>query len=284
MYLMSRKSAWCLGLFLLAFSACDGSDPVDLDGGDDPGDEPQEPQGIRRYSYRIVNVFPHDPDAWTQGLVFDDGLLLEGTGGGSRLTSYPNLPPSSLREVELETGRVLRQVSLDPQYFGEGITLWEGRIFQLTWRSRVGFTYGRADLTAGDGFSYSSEGWGLTHDGSRLIMSDGSAAITFRDPATFAQIGRVDVAAAGQTIRNLNELEFVDGEIWANIWGTDLIARIAPGTGAVVGWIDLTGLLTSRERTTAGVLNGIAYDPQDERIFVTGKLWPWLFEIKLVTD
>ncbi len=268
-------------LLILALGACNGSDPVDVDGHDD-ADPSDAPQGIPRYNYRIVNVFTHDPGAWTQGLVFDEGVLLEGTGGGVRLSSYPNLPPSSLREVELETGRVLRQVVLDEQLFGEGITLWGDRILQLTWKSQVGLTYDRASLAAGAGFSYASEGWGLTHDGRQLIMSDGSASITFRDPDSFAETGRIDVMAQGQAIRNLNELEFVEGEIWANIWGTNLIARIEPATGAVVGWIDVAGLLTSRERATADVLNGIAYDPATGRIFVTGKLWPWLFQIELV--
>ncbi|MBT3341629.1 MAG: glutaminyl-peptide cyclotransferase [Gemmatimonadetes bacterium] len=282
MHRIHREIAYAACLLILALGACNGSDPVDVDGSHDDANPPEEPQGIARYTYRIVNVFPHDPDAWTQGLVFDAGLLLEGTGGGVRLARLPDLPPSSLREVEIETGRVLRQVLLDEQLFGEGIALWGERIFQLTWKSQVGLTYDRDSFTAGDGFTYASEGWGLTHDGQQLIMSDGSASITFRNPDTFAETGRIEVSAEGQSIRNLNELEYVEGEIWANIWGTQIIAQIDPATGAVVGWIDLTGLLTSRERAGADVLNGIAYDPATGRIFVTGKLWPWLFQIELV--
>ena len=263
------------------FVACNGTDPADVNGTDDPADS-DAPQGIRRYTYRIVNVFPHDPDAFTQGLVFDDGVLLEGTGGGDRMATNTGLPPASLREIELNSGRVLQQVSLDPQFFGEGITLLDGRIYQLTWQSRLGFIYDRESFTVDGEFEYTSEGWGLTHDGERLIMSDGTSAITFRDRETFAEIGRIEVAAEGQLIRRLNELEYVEGEIWANVFGTELIARISPADGSVIGWIDLAGLLTSRERASANVLNGIAYDSETQRIFVTGKLWPWLFEIELV--
>ena len=266
------------------FVACNGTDPADVNGTETPAadDQTGTPAGISRHTYRIVNVFPHDPDAWTQGLVFDNGVLLEGTGGGIRLRSHPDLPPASLREVELTTGRVLRQVALETEYFGEGITLLQDRVFQLTWLSGVGFTYNRENLTSLGTFSYASEGWGLTHDGERLIRSDGTSTITFHDPKDFAEVGQIEVATETQLIRNLNELEFVEGQIWANVWQTDVIARIDPATGSVVGWIDLTGLLTSRERAAAGVANGIAYDPETERIFVTGKLWPWMFEIALV--
>jgi glutamine cyclotransferase len=224
-------------------------------------------------SYRIVEVFPHDPRAFTQGLVFHGGVLYESTGQYGQ---------SSLREVELESGRVLRQRDLDERFHGEGLTLFGERLIQLTWRSRVGFVHDRESFELLDEFRYPTEGWGITHDGRRLIMSDGTDTLHLLDPETLLEIGRLQVRQGDQPVRWLNELEFVEGEIYANVWGTDRIVRIAPATGQVLGWIDLQGLLAPEERARADVLNGIAYDPAARRLFVTGKWWPKLFEIELV--
>lgn len=225
-------------------------------------------------SYEVVNTYPHDPAAFTQGLVYHDGSLYEGTGRWGE---------SSLREVALESGTVLRSRSLEPQYFGEGITLLNDRIYQLTWQEQTGFVYDRATFEPQQTFNYPTEGWGITHDGQRLIVSDGTSTIYFWDPATLQEIGRITVRDHEGPVNRLNELEYINGEIWANIWLTDLIARISPETGEVLGYIDMTGLLdTSSLTEPADVLNGIAYDPETGRIFVTGKLWPSLFEIAVV--
>lgn len=226
------------------------------------------------YTYTVINTFPHDPAAFTQGLVYHDGGLYEGTGRWGE---------SSLREVVLETGSVVRSHPLEAQYFGEGITLLHDRIYQLTWQEQTGFVYDRATFEPLQTFSYPTEGWGITHDGERLIVSDGTSTIYFWDPETLQEIGRIAVRDHEGPLNRLNELEFVDGEIWANIWLTDRIARISPETGDVLGYIDLTGLLdTSELAEPVDVLNGIAYDPDTGRIFVTGKLWPSLFEIEVV--
>jgi glutamine cyclotransferase len=225
------------------------------------------------YGYRVVNVYPHDRQAFTQGLIWCDGFLYEGTGLHGA---------SSLRKVRLETGRVIEQHSLERQYFGEGITEWGGRLLQLTWNSNLGFVYDRAGLKVRGTFRYPGEGWGLTHDRDRLIMSDGTATLRFLDPKTFRETGRLNVQNGGAPLADLNELEFVRGEIFANVYRTDLIARISPKTGAVTGWIDLSGLLPEADRRIpVDVLNGIAYDAGGNRLFVTGKLWPKLFEIEL---
>ena len=265
-------------LALLWPCACSNSDPADGDGPGEPS--PSSGGAPPTYGYRIVNVFPHDPQAFTQGLVYHGGYLYESTGGGVQLTSRPSVP-SSLRQVEIETGRVLREHTLEPRFFGEGLALLEGRLYQLTWTSRVGFVYDLEDFAEAGGFAYASEGWGLTHDGSALIMSDGSAHLSWRDPATFAELRRVEVRHEGGPVRRLNELEWIDGEIWANILSSDRVARIDPESGAVTGWIDLSGLLTTGERRQADVLNGIARDAAGDRLFVTGKLWPWMFEIEV---
>ncbi len=226
------------------------------------------------YSYTVVNTYPHDPAAFTQGLVYADGLLYEGTGRRGQ---------STLRRVELETGTVLEQVALEPEYFGEGIALFGDTIFQLTWQANVGFRYARESFTRLGEFTYPTEGWGLTHDGERLIMSDGTVTLSFRDPATFAEIRRVEVTDATGPVTRLNELEYIQGEVYANVWQTDRVARIDPATGRVTAWIDLSGLLSPEERRQpVDVLNGIAYDAATDRLFVTGKLWPKLFEIDLV--
>lgn len=183
--------------------------------------------------------------------------------------------------MRLETGEVLQIQSIDAQYFGEGIAVWRDALIQLTWQSGIGFVYDRATFRRTKTFKYRGEGWGLTHDGKRLIMSDGTPWLRFLDPATLRETGRVQVADGGLPVEDVNELEFVKGEIFANVWNTDRIARIAPATGRVTGWIDLRGLLGPREAVGVDVLNGIAYDAAGDRLFVTGKLWPRLFEIRL---
>ena len=226
------------------------------------------------YRYRVVHTYPHDPAAFTQGLVFEDGLLYEGTGLYGQ---------SSLRRVELETGKVLQRRELPAEYFGEGITVFGDRIIQLTWQSNLGFVYDKETFELLKEFSYPTEGWGITHDGTRLIMSDGTATLRFLDPETLQEIGRIDVSDDAGSVARLNELEYVQGEIYANVWQTDRIARISPQTGRVVGWIDLQGLLSAEDRARpVDVLNGIAYDAENDRLFVTGKWWPRLFEIDLV--
>lgn len=227
------------------------------------------------YSYNIVNTYPHDPDAFTQGLVFEDGVLYEGTG------LYEE---SSLRRVDLETGDILQIRELSDQFFGEGITIYGDEIIQLTWKSRTGFVYDRNSFELLQEFNYPTEGWGITYDGTRLIMSDGTATLHFLDPETFEEIGQVEVFDNDGPVTRLNELEYVQGEIYANVWQTDWVARVAPETGRVVGWIDLGGLLSAEDRSQpVDVLNGIAYDAPTDRLFVTGKLWPKLFEIELTS-
>jgi glutaminyl-peptide cyclotransferase len=234
---------------------------------------PESPGVIPVYTYGIVNTYPHDRDAFTQGLVFEDGFLYEGTG----LYGY-----STLRRVDLETGAVL-QVRELPQFFGEGITIYGDRIIQLTWQSNIGFVWNKNTFELLREFSYPTEGWGITHDGERLIMSDGTSKLYFLDPQSFEEVGRLDVFDNDGPVTRLNELEYIKGEIYANVWQTDRIARIAPETGQVVGWVDLEGLLTEEDRLEhIDVLNGIAYDSENDRLFVTGKLWPKLFEIELV--
>lgn len=231
-------------------------------------------QPVSTYTYTVVNTYPHDPQAFTQGLIYVDGVLYEGTGLYGQ---------SSLRRVDLETGSVLQRYDLPAQFFGEGITLAGDRIIQLTWQSNVGFVYDKDSFELLGEFQYPTEGWGITHDGARLIMSDGTANLYFRDPETFAEIGRVTVQDDSGPVVRLNELEYIDGEVYANIWQTDRIARIDPQTGRVTAWIDLTGLLSAEDRQEpVDVLNGIAYDAANDRLFVTGKLWPKLFEIELI--
>src|SRR5438034_672944 len=225
------------------------------------------------YTYQIVRVYPHDPNAFTQGLQYVDGTLYEGTGLNGR---------SSIRKVKLETGEVLQKRDITSQYFGEGITVWKNDLIELTWQSHVAFVYDRTTFEPKKQFSYPGGGWGLTHDGTNLIMSDGSDELRVLDPVTFAEKRRIKVTAAGAPIRALNEIEYVKGEIFANIWQTDYVARIAPDTGRVTGYVDLRGLLTPAERAKTDVLHGLAYDETQDRLFVTGKLWPKLFEIKIV--
>jgi len=227
------------------------------------------------YTYEVVNAYPHDPAAFTQGLFyFDDGVLYEGTGIRGR---------STLRKVKLETGEVLQLYALPGHLFGEGITLYGEHIIQLTWQSHTGFVYDRATFDLLREFHYPGEGWGITHDGERLIVSDGTASLTFWDPESLEAIGQIEVHDVNGPVTRLNELEYVQGEIYANVWQTNRIARIDPTTGRVTGWIDLTGLLSLEGYDKpVDVLNGIAYDAENDRLFVTGKLWPKLFEIRLV--
>jgi glutaminyl-peptide cyclotransferase len=233
-----------------------------------------DPSAVPVATYRVRNTYPHDPAAFTQGLVYEDGLLYEGTGLNGQ---------STLRKVELETGNVLQTHAISDTYFGEGITIFGDKIIQLTWQSQLGFVYDKATFAPLGEFHYPTEGWGLTHDGQRLIMSDGTATLHFLDPQTFQELGHLDIHDSSGPVVRLNELEYIHGEIYANIWQTDMIARISPQSGQVLGWIDLAGLLSPEERQPpADVLNGIAYDPASDRLFVTGKRWPKLFEIEVV--
>jgi glutamine cyclotransferase len=227
------------------------------------------------YGYKILKTYPHDPKAFTQGLVYyKDDILYEGTGMWGE---------SSLRKVDLKTGQVLQIHTLPGDIFGEGITLWGDKIIQLTWQHRKGFVYDRETFTLLREFSYPTEGWGITHDGTRLIMSDGSATLFVWDPETLQEIGRIEVRDDKGPVVRLNELEYIRGLIYANVWQTDRIAIIRPDDGRVVGWIDLSGLLAPEDRhARVDVLNGIAYDAEGDRLFVTGKYWPKLFQIQLI--
>jgi glutamine cyclotransferase len=226
-----------------------------------------------RYAYTVVRSYPHDPKAFTQGLEYFGGFLYEGTGLKGQ---------SSVRKVELETGTVVQEARLHPQYFGEGITIAQGRVFQLTWQDRTGFVYDAKTLRFIRNFSYFGEGWGLTHDSGGLIMSDGTSTLRFLELTRFQERRRLKVTDAGVPIERLNELEWVRGEIWANVWGSEYIVRISPSDGRVLGWINLKGLPGGAVKLgPEAVLNGIAYDAQNDRIFVTGKLWPRLFEIRI---
>jgi glutamine cyclotransferase len=227
-------------------------------------------------SYRIVHTYPHDQQAYTQGLLFKDGHLYESTGLNGR---------SSLRMVDLETGRVLQSAPLPAKYFAEGLADWGSTLIQLTWQSHVAFVYDQFSFRQLRTFNYDGEGWGLTKDGRSLILSDGTATIRFFDPVNFHEVRRVVVRDHGAQVTDLNELEYIHGQIYANVWHTDRIARISPVTGQVLSWIDLTGLLPENQRSDPeAVLNGIAYDAAHDRLFVTGKLWPTLFEIKIVPE
>ena len=249
-------------VFLTMFAgACDGS------GGKN---------GMRNSAvsgYEIVKTYPHARDAYTQGLIFHDGKLIESTGREGK---------SSVRRVDIETGDVLQKASLPYEYFGEGLTLLNGKLYQLTWQHQKGFVYDPVTFEKVGEFNYHGEGWGLTHDGQFLILSDGTNRLRFIDPSTFQVKKIVNVNDRGAAVNRLNELEYVKGEILANVWGSNRIARIDPNSGEVRGWIDLTGLLSTGEVSDGdAVLNGIAYDEPTGRLVVTGKLWPKLFEIRL---
>jgi glutamine cyclotransferase len=225
-------------------------------------------------TYRIVREYPHDPAAFTEGLFYLDGKLYESTGLNRQ---------STIREVRLEDGQVLRSVSLEPQYFGEGIVNWGGDIVSLTWQNGVGFRWGRNDFRPKGQFKYPGEGWALTQDGKNIYMSDGTSELRVLDPATMAERRRIAVTFKGQPVERLNELEWVNGEIFANIWMGRRIARIDPKSGAVKGWIDLSQMaLDNAIGDPDAVLNGIAYDKKGDRLFVTGKNWAKLYEIDIV--
>jgi glutamine cyclotransferase len=227
--------------------------------------------------YELVRDYPHDPQAFTQGLVFHDGVLFESTGQYGQ---------SSVRRVELETGKVLQERRLEAMYFGEGLALWGTRLLQLTWQANVGFVYDLGTFDRVGTFPYPGEGWGITADDRRLIMSDGTASLRFLDPETQRETGRITVTGDAEgPIHNLNELEYVSGDVYANVWGSDRIAVIDPDAGRLKAWIDLDGILRPSVRTgREDVLNGIAYDASGGRLFVTGKYWPRLFEIRVLTD
>lgn len=229
---------------------------------------------VAHYGYKVVNFFAHDTNAFTQGLLFTNGVFYESTGlEGS----------SSLRKVDYQTGRVLQMTNVPEQYFAEGLALLDGKLFQLTWQHHKAFEYDATNFTLLREFRYEGEGWGLTTDGESLILSDGTATIRFLDPTDFHVRRSITIKHKGSPVARLNELEFVKGEIFANVWQTDYILRIAPSSGEILGVIDLHGLLSYKDWSPElDVLNGIAYDAKGDRLFVTGKRWPKVFEIKLV--
>jgi glutaminyl-peptide cyclotransferase len=234
--------------------------------------EPVEP---KRYGYKIVNVFPHDETAFTQGLTFHEGFLFETTG---------QYGESRLRKAALDTGETIKNAPLPASVFGEGSTLWGENIIVLTWRNKTGIVFDRETFTPQKTFAYEGEGWGLTHDGTRLIMSDGTPDLRFLNPETLKETGRLTVTLRGAPLNNLNELEWVEGEIFANVWQSNAIVRIDPESGAVTGVIDMRGILEEAGAISAraDVLNGVAYDPATKRLFVTGKYWPKLFEVEII--
>ena len=226
------------------------------------------------FGYKIVNTYPHNRASFTQGLVFNKGILYESTGLNGR---------SAVKIVDIKTGRTIKSHELPNKYFGEGIAVVDNKIIQLTWRSKMGFIYNKETLKLIKKFSYQTQGWGITYDGKYLIMSDGSAMLYFMDPNTFKVIGTLEVYGDSGKVSKLNELEYIDGEIYANIWGEEKIARISPKTGRVTAWIDLSGLLSDKDsELRIDVLNGVAFNSENGNLYVTGKLWPKLFEIELV--
>lgn len=229
--------------------------------------------GLKQYGYKVVATFPHDPAAYTEGLQYVDGEMFESTGLYGK---------STLRRVDLKSGKVEQSIDLDPQYFGEGIQVLGDHIYQLTWQSHIAFLYDRKTLKVLDTYKYPTEGWALTYDGKDLWMSDGSSTLYRRDPKTFEVIDQIRVHDGDTPVQLLNELEYIKGSIWANVWQTNEIVIIDPSSGLVTGRIDLTGLLPADQAAGAEVLNGIAYDAKEDRIFVTGKFWPTLFQIELV--
>lgn len=262
-------------LFLSAlffFSACQGASTVVVPA---TSSTPAEPP---TYTYEIVNTYPHDPNSFTQGLVFENGVLYESAGLNEAYGGH-----SSLRKVEVTTGKVLKKIDVPEPYFAEGLALFNGKLFQLTWQDNKGFIYNRDTFEKQGEFPYRGEGWGLTHDGKSLILSDGSYQLRFLDPETFQEQRKINVYDKDRRVEELNELEYVKGEIFANIWQSreGMIARIDPKSGDVLGWIDLRNLKREQNGPEADVLNGIAYDAAQDRLFVTGKKWSKLFEIRL---
>lgn len=257
-----KRTVWILFAFLIVFL-----------NNEIFGIPPDTAQVTPNFTYKTIHTYPHDPSAFTQGLIFHNGYLYESTG------QYGH---SSLRKIELKTGAVLEIHELSEEYFGEGITLVGGKIYQLTWRSYTGFVYDAETFLLLDNFYYATEGWGIIHNAGHFIVSDGTSFLSLLDSGTFEEIGKVEVKDNETPVDNLNELEWVDGEIFANVLPTDRIARIDPQTGKVVGWINLSGLLGGESKSQSSVLNGIAYDSENKRLFVTGKLWPKLFEIEII--
>ncbi len=230
---------------------------------------------VRQDSYEVVGDYPHDPNAFLQGLLWHGGTFYESTGSH-------NTGISTLRHLEFPSGKILQSVKLSPEYFGEGLALADDRLIQITWQSKRGFVYDRETLGLLREFTYATEGWGLTYDGKNLIMSDGSNVLTYMDAQTFEPVRKLSVTMNGRPVYEINELEFIEGEIWANVWHDDRILRIDPGSGRVNSFLNLKGILPPEMRTDPeAVLNGIAYDAEGKRIFVSGKLWPRLFEIKV---
>ena len=270
--MLNSKTLFSIAMSL-ALAACISGDAVTSKAEAQQLTQMTAPSRVPTYTYEVINTYPHDTAAFTQGLVFHNGVLYESTGlNGS----------SSLRRVELETGKVLNQKKVPDEFFAEGLALFNGRLYQLTWQTQRGFVYDLDSFNMIRDFSYTGEGWGLTHDASSLIMSDGTSRIRFLNPDTFEVQRVITVQDNGRDITQLNELEYIKGEIYANVWLTDRIARIDPQSGKVLAWINLSGLLSPEEHTGSGaVLNGIAYDEASDRLFVTGKLWPKLFEIKV---
>jgi glutamine cyclotransferase len=230
-------------------------------------------RGPAHYGFKVVAAYPHDPGAYTQGLVVEGGRLYEGTG---------RYGASSIRRVDLTSGRVEKIHAIGNEYFGEGIAILGNRLYELTWKNGLAFVYDLDTFNVVQTLQYPTEGWGLTHDGEHLILSDGSATLRFLDPATFKTVREITVRDGDQPVAKLNELEFVDGEVWSNVWYDDRIARISPADGRVLGWIELADLYPPSARGSDDVLNGIAYDAAARRLFVTGKNWPQLFEIDVI--
>ena len=273
MPLMLPKSTFHLILVLALAMLCFQCQPGANDGLPPNGPRPAANGPVPRYGYQIVNIWPHDSNAFTQGLILSDGKLLESTGQEGF---------SSLRRVELETGKVLKKIDLPRPYFAEGIALLNGKIYQLTWQHHVGFIYDAESFERVGQFNYTEEGWGLATDGKSLILSDGSNRLRFLDPSDFHVTRTINVLDGQTPVRELNELEFVQGEIYANVWHDNRIATIDPQSGRVTAWIDLSGLMPESELPDPeAVLNGIAYDQANNRLYVTGKLWPRLFEIRV---
>lgn len=265
---------FCIGFLVILVTVFIVHLPIFLESPDQTNLVNNTTSKILFYKYNIVNTYPHDRNAFTQGLVYENNILYEGTG----LRGH-----STLRKVDIETGNILLIHELPSQFFGEGITIYGNKIIQLTWESNVGFVYDKNNFNLLKEFNYSTEGWGITHNGMNLIISDGTSTLYFLDPDSFEEIERIEVFDNNGPVSRLNELEYIQGEIYANVWKTDNIARIDPNTGQVVGWIELTGLLNSKNfDEPVDVLNGIAYDAEKDRLFVTGKLWPKIFEIELI--
>ena len=268
------RTSLALALALALCAGCGKKLPAAAQATVEPAPQPAPAAAeVPNYTYQVVGVWPHDPNAFTQGLVYVKGILLESTGLNGR---------SSLRKVELQTGRVLQQIRVPSQYFAEGMTVIGDRVFQLTWQSQKGFVYNLSTLELEKEFAYTGEGWGLTTDGRQLILSDGTNRIRFLDPVTFKVVRSISVFHRGEPLPQLNELEWVKDEIYANIWQTHSVARIDPANGNLLGLIDFSGLLAPGDRrANTDVLNGIAYDATGDRLFITGKNWPKLFEVRL---